>query len=535
MKKLILTDKSDFAQIHQLGGVYIDKTKEIYDCIGKGSYFFISRPRRFGKSLLCSTLKEMFSGNRELFKGLWIDGSDWSWEKHPVIHLDMTLAAGSNNTSARIQKNLCAQLQDIAQDYAVELAPDTDPVSLLTALIKILNKKFGLGVVVIIDEYDKPVLDLVDKASIRDEVHTILGDFYAPLKALETNLRFVLLTGVYKFSRASLFSKLNNLTDLTFESKAGTLLGYTQEEVESYFSEEIDALAAKEKLTRTEMIEKLRDNYNGYHFGLDKSSAELSPGVYNPFGLNHTFKANQMKEEWFLSGSPSFLIKKIKEGNFEKIGPEGLDVDFGILNNSTDPEGINATTLLYYAGYATMQEFDKDTRYVRLNYPNLEVSEATAKELYALFVNSGELSITHKIALKIATCFQTGQFDNLKELFNQALAQLSYQIILSHEKYFQTVILLLLNMSRLRVSAEIPSNDGSMDIVIEMHNKIIILELKFNKPATEGLQQIKDKNYAKKFRALGLPITAVGLSIALGKNTEKSKCVVDLAVEKLSN
>ncbi len=533
MKKLILTSKANFAEIRQLGGLYVDKTKEIYDCIGKDSYYFLSRPRRFGKSLLCSTLKEMFSGNRELFKGLWLDSSDWSWEKHPVIHLSMIDMAGEQNDAAGIEEKLRIRLNNIAQNYGVQLSTSSYIDLVFTVLVEALYKKTGSKVVIIVDEYDKPMLDLIGKTEVQAEVHSVLRSFYGTFKALESSVRFVFLTGVYKFSKTSVFSSLNNLNDLTFLPKAGTLLGYTQEEVELYFSEEIDALAISLGIDRTQTLERLQDKYNGYHFGVNVDTRQLSPGVYNPFGLNHTFAETQMFEKWFESGSPSFLIKKIAEGNFKDVGPEGLDVDFGALNNSCDPDAITATSLLYYAGYATMQEFDSHTRYVRLGYPNSEIAEATSKELFALFVGSSELSPTHKIALKIADCLQSHQLDNLKDLFNQALAQLTYKIILNHEKYFQTVILLMLNMTRLRAHAEIPTNDGSMDIVVETRSEIFIIELKFNKPAAEGLRQIKDKNYAKKFKIQGLPITAIGLSITLQKEADMHKCVADVAIEKL--
>jgi hypothetical protein len=532
MKKLILTDKANFADIRRLGGVYVDKTKDIYDCIGQGSYYFFSRPRRFGKSLLCSTLKEMFSGNRELFKGLWLDGSDWSWDKHPVIYLDMTLVAGKQNNAKNFIQKLSDALREVAEQYDVALSLDAGIDHVFSQLVKSLKKKTGCKVVVIIDEYDKPVLDLVDQPEPRNQVHAILSSFYAPLKALETDLRFVLLTGVYKFTQTSIFSNLNNLNDLTFLPKAGTLVGYTQEEVESYFSDEIDELGLSLGISRVQTLERLRNEYNGYHFGVNVNTGQLSPGVYNPFAMNHSFAANQMLKSWFESGSPTFLIKKIEAGVFQDIGPEGLEVAFNDLKNSCNPDAITAISLLYYAGYATMNEFDRHTGLVRLGYPNLEVSQATSKELLALF-SKDSLTATYKLALKIADCFYNQQFEGLKKLFDQALAQLTYQIILSHEKYFQTVILLILQMGKLKASAEIPTNDGSMDIVIEIAHEIFIMELKFNKSAADGLKQIKDKNYAKKFKSLGLPITAVGLNIALGENIKKSKCVIDVAVEKL--
>ncbi|MBM3887249.1 hypothetical protein FJ364_04945, partial [Candidatus Dependentiae bacterium] len=328
------------------------------------------------------------------------------------------------------------------------------------------------------------------------------------------------------------FSSLNNLNDLTFLPKAGTLLGYTQEEVESYFSEEIDALGSSLGISRAQTLERLRDEYNGYHFGVTRNTGTLTQGVYNPFALNHTFAANDMLKKWFESGSPKYLIKKIEEGHFEEIGPIGLNTDFDMLNNSYNPEEVTALSLLYYAGYATMISFTTGRDKVRLSAPNLEVSQATSKELLNIF-KKNKASNLLDIAWDIADCFRNKKFKFLKDFFNQALAQLTYQIIVSEEKYFQTVILLILQMGKLRATAEIPTNDGRMDIVIELHNAIFIVEVKFNQPAAAGLQQIKNKDYAKKFKAQSLPITAVGLSIALGTNVPKAKCVIDIAIENL--
>lgn len=532
MKKLILTSQSNFSEIRQQGGVYVDKTKEIYDCIGKDTYYFLSRPRRFGKSLLCSTLKEMFSGNRELFKCLWLDSSDWQWTTHPVIHLNMTDMAGERNTAAGVEEKLRVRLNIIAEQYGVELSKSSFIDLVFTVLVESLHKKTGRKVVIIVDEYDKPILDLIDKPEEQKEVHSVLRSFYGTFKALEASLRFVFLTGVYKFTQTSIFSNLNNLNDLTFSPKAGTLLGYTQDEVESYFSEEIDALGESLGLNRNQTLERLREQYNGYRFGVNVNTGQLSPGVYNPFGMNHTFAANQMLEKWFASGSPSFLIKKIKANSFKEIGPEGLSINFRALNNSYDPEDITPLSLLYYAGYATMISFTPETKKVRLAYPNLEVSQAISEEFINIF-KTNNASDLFDLAWDIANCFRKHQLDSLKDLFNQALAQLTYQIIISQEKYFQTVILLLIHMGKLQANAEIPTNDGRMDIVIETSGEIFIVEIKFNKPAAEGLQQIKDKDYAKKFRAKGLKLTAVGLSISLEHAAGTKNCIFDVVAEQL--
>ncbi len=530
MRRSIPTTRAEFPSIRKTNSVYVDKTKQIYDCmLGPEPYYFLARPRRFGKSLLCTTLREIFLGNKDLFKGLWIEQSDWAWEIHPVIHLDMTFAAGEDNTIKKMEESIRMSLDEHARKYGLLFSPAESIGTDFRNLVTQLSEKTGKGVVIIIDEYDKPILDLVNKPEQRMVIHEALRSFYAPLKPLEKYVRTVFLTGVYKFTQTSIFSNLNNLLDLTFSRKAGTLVGYTQAEVTTYFSEEIDALALELGCNKEQMLERLRLQYNGYRFGVNVNTGQLSESVYNSYALNNVFAALEMTEKWFTSGSPSFLIKKIQSGNFEAISPGGLHTSFSALQNSCSPNDISATSLLYYAGYATLQAYNPlPPKTAHIGYPNLEVSEAIANELLALF-RRGEPSLLIRIAFEITECLKKHQITQLKELFNQALAQITYQIIIQKEHYFQTVILLILQMGRLQAEAEVPTNNGRMDIVITLPDEIIIVELKFNEPAVDGLQQIIDKDYAKKFRAQGKRLTAVGLSVALGEDVEQKKCVVDIA------
>lgn len=243
-KKLFLTSMAVFKNIREQGGVYVDKTKQMYDCITEDRFYFFARPRRFGKSLLCRTMEELFKGNRKLFKGLWIDKSDWKWEQHPVIYLDMTLAAGRNRAVEGFWDAIHGMLQDIAHDYGIKVTRSKVPADHFKALIRALNIKFSKGVVVIIDEYDKPILDHISAGHPYQEMHRDISDLYAVLKSSEKYLRLAFLTGVFKFTQTSIFSNLNNLNDLTFAPRASELVGYTQEELESNFGEEIDLLAA---------------------------------------------------------------------------------------------------------------------------------------------------------------------------------------------------------------------------------------------------------------------------------------------------
>lgn len=530
-KKLFLTSRASFKDIREQGAVYVDKTKQIYDCIGKDVYYFLARPRRFGKSILCRTLEQLFLGNRPLFKGLWIDKSDWLWKKHPVIYLDMSKVAGGETTTKEFRKVICKRFQKIAHEYDVTIDPTDTPQEQLSDLIEFVSAKYNLGAVVIIDEYDKPILDLIAAGKPYKAMHNLLSTLYAQLKPAEEYLRFVFITGVFKFTQTSIFSKLNNLNDLTFAHQAGDLVGYTQEELEHNFSEEIDLLAAKESLDKAAMLEKLRAEYNGYCFGIDVSSEKLSPSVYNPYAINHTFFANQMVQKWFASGSPSFLIQKIKEGNFEVIDPNGCLVNFGDLATSCDPSAVNALSLLYYTGYATLAEYTKGIDEVRLVYPNEEVARATASHLVALFQNTTSSTLL-RIAWNIGEAFRNNKLALVEDLLEQAFAQLTYQIFVSKEKYFQSMIMLILMMGKLRVEAEVATSLGRADLIVYLANRIFIIETKFNKPAKNGLDQIKDRSYMNKFLVAQLPIEAVGISVNLKK--EKKKKLFEVVWENIA-
>jgi hypothetical protein len=536
MKRLILTDQSSFKDIREQSAVYIDKTKQIYATLERGKFFFFARPRRFGKSLLCSTLVELFKGNRALFKDLWIDNSDWQWQAHPVIHLDMSIAAGSNATVSSFNESIKARLADIAKEYNVQTRSFELPGGQLAELIKVLHEATGVGVAVIVDEYDKPILDKVTSMGDYEQLHSALSSFYAPLKYLSSSLSLVFMTGVYKFAKTSVFSNLNNLRDLTFDPRAADLVGYTQEELESIFSAEIDVLAAKKQVTRTAMLATLREQYNGYKFGLELTTGTLSQSVYNSFAMNHVFESSDLVEKWFPSGSPSFLIKKIKEGNFEFIAQEGITTSFKNLDESCGPENISAVSLLYYAGYATLSSYDVESKLAVLMSPNSEVSEAMAGHLLALFKKSSAADL-ELIAWQLAQSFRFNTLDLIKDQLNQALAQLTYKVLLGEEHYFQLMMHMLLIIGRLNPQLEKSTNHGRMDMVIELPTRIFIIELKFNKSAQEGMNQIKAKKYVQKYQVKSLPIMGVGINIALKGNNKPeggdNRCVFDVVFEQL--
>jgi hypothetical protein len=442
--------------------------------------------------------------------------------------------AGKDRTKARIEQELLASLREQANLLGVQTTEQTDAASYFKRLITAAAELYKTGVVLIIDEYDKPILDLVNNPTERDEVHKLLGDVYGQIKNLGDQLRLVFMTGVYKFAQTSIFSNLNHFFDLTFTPLAATVVGYTQEELEANFSTEIDTLAADLGLNRAGMFTLLREQYNGYRFGVNLKNGLLSQSVYNSFAMNHVFAANDLIKKWFASGSPSFLIEQVKAGTFITIAQEGLSMDFSELDASCSPNALSAQTLLYYAGYATMAAYDPRINYVTLVYPNKEVAHAMSTQMITLFSRTDSQTALSKLIKDLALSFLDSKLDRVKEILNQALAQFSYEIMLPYEDYFQSLLFLMLQAGNLDVYPEVHTNSTRMDIVVKTPAAIYILELKFNKPAADGLNQIFEKKYFQRYLALERPIIAMGISFTLKEGAKGDEPLQNRAIADLT-
>ena len=380
--KTIFVSKSSFDYIMLNNGLYIDKTKEIYHNLLKAGnqYYFLVRPRRFGKSLLCSTLSNFFGGKQKevLFQDLWIGKSGlWDFEKeeHPVIHLDMSKAAGTDSNVNNFKIKVRSVLGKIARSAGVKLncASEGPIETFLQELIWSLEEKYNKPVVVIIDEYDKPILDLIDEPKEMEAVRKSLQTFYSVLKSEESNLRLVFITGLYKFTEMSMFSTLNNLIDISLKLSAGTLVGYTESEIKEYFCDHIQAFKAELKITDDDVLmNELRERYNGYRFGLDTASGTISEPIYNPFAINYVFEALQLSDEWSVSGSASMLSKKLIEHGYSYESMLTTSVDH--LKSSCRPAEMSLTSLMYYGGYATIDKYDKATNDLYLKIPNKSIN-----------------------------------------------------------------------------------------------------------------------------------------------------------------
>ena len=525
--QLICVDEQHFPEIRKKCGVYVDKTRALYNCIQDGKYFFISRPRRFGKSLLCSTLAALFAGKKDLFKGLWIESSDWAWEEYPVLHFDMTRASSPTNTADNVKNGLMLQLQTFAQQHGIVGIAQPNHEQYFSELIKALHAKTGKQVVVIVDEYDKPLLDVIEHKDRYMAIQEVLRGFYGQLKASSEHLRFVLLTGVFKFAKTSVFSGLNNLQDLTFNPDAAELLGYTQQEINDNFPEHIQGMCKKLSKNHAEFFEILQEQYNGYAFGIDTDNATINGAVYNPFAINHVFHRQQLVEQWFASATPTFLIQKLKERSFAGFDPSELVFSFGELNDSCNPDKITALSLLYYAGYMTLKAYNKRQKTVSIDFPNAEVAQAFSGALLQEIMNR-PISSFGIITRKINDLFYANNLQELKETLNQALAQMPYHLFGTQESYYQSIIYLLFNASSVVTLAEDMMNRGRMDITVLLPESVYIFELKMNQSATVALQQIKSRDYAAKYRHLGRKIYAVGIELSNG-----DRIIKDLQFEML--
>ncbi|MEY4203246.1 MAG: hypothetical protein RL013_949 [Bacteroidota bacterium] len=489
----------DFRGLIEGGYKYIDKTMYLHRMATTGKYYFLSRPRRFGKSLTVSTLSELYKGSRELFKGLWIEDK-WDWSrKHPVIRLSFK---DINFEQRGLEEPLSERITEIGRNNQIQLVAKSARDRMRELIIALSGPR---KVVVLIDEYDAPIVHYlgvnVDKSI---ENRECLRAFYSVLKEMDEYLELVFLTGVSKFSKTGIFSGLNNLTDLTMHPQFATMLGYTQEELEYYFSEAITATALKMKLSREELLEELRIWYNGYRFEEDADR------VYNPVSVNNFFSVGKFQNFWFATGTPTFLINLLrKEGiyelHFPPLNPGGFE--------TFELERLKVEAILFQTGYLTIQSRDEDGLLV-LDYPNKEVRDSMIENLIEGFVGvNTERSASLVISLRKA--FFADDLEQVFRILQTVFANIPYQLYDKHpEKFYHAAIHLLFTYMGLRVRSEVCTSDGRVDSMVETPTRFYILEFKLDKSAGEALEQIKQKKYYRSAWESGKPVTCVGVNFS---------------------
>ena len=500
-----------FDRIIEDGYVYVDKTDMIYDLTHEGGIYFLSRPRRFGKSLLVSTLKNYYLGRKDLFKGLAIDGMEKEWNVYPVFHVDFN---GSDFTQAGVlEKRINGYVSDWEKEYGV--VSDGDTLDLGGRFIKILeaaHAKTGRRAVVLIDEYDKPILDVLDMSrELEDRHRNVLKAFYSVFKGADAHLQFVLLTGVTKFSQVSVFSGFNQPKDISMDARYETLCGITQDELEHYFSSPISDLAVEYQCTPDEMRQRLRRQYDGYHF------SKRMTGVYNPFSLLNALDSLSVDDYWFRSGTPTYLIRLLahfNENMNELTGKYYAMEEF--IDYKADVE--RPLPMIYQSGYLTIKDYNMRHNTFLLDFPNDEV-----KKGFLTMIASSYLQPRERLngwIFDVIDAMEAGEADSLRTLFTSFLSSIPYTMRrkdneAERERYFQYTFYLVMRLiSVYTVYTEKVQSQGRVDCVVETPQYVYIFEFKLDGTADEALRQIEDKGYAREYESDSRRVFKIGASFS---------------------
>ncbi len=501
MKKLPIGLQT-FSHLIEQDCVYIDKTALIYQLITQGSYYFFSRPRRFGKSLLISTLSALFSGKEELFAGLAISKLPYDWKVHPVIHLSFAGISCESPTS--LIKGLKLRLQDIADDYDIAVDNELKPSEILYVLVKKLSKQDK--VVLLIDEYDYSILQHIHKPDQAESIRSVLRDFYSTIKDLDPYFRFVFLTGVSRFSKTSIFSGLNNLNDISLSEKYNALVGYTKEEIVTSFNDHLVVLAHKMNYSQEQLLANITLWYDGYLFCHNEDLAK----IYNPFSLLLLLEKHAFSNYWFETGTPTFLIKLLKVKNYPVQNFERIEASAGELGQF-DIENIDLKTLLFQTGYLTIKSYDAESHNYVLGYVNKETVDSLGQHIIKAMAEIS-LASTNSLVVRLLKSFDQLDFTKAFELLTHFFSEIPYTIHLDAERDYQKIFYFILKMIGADIIVEQPTNVGRIDAVLQTKSYCFIIEFKINAPVVKAMKQIEEKKYYQSYLSSGKKIVLVGIT-----------------------
>ena len=493
------------------GYIYVDKTQFALELIQTGKHYFLSRPRRFGKSLFVSTLEEIFKGNKALFEGCHIAQSNYDWKTHPVLLLNF--GDIKNKTPEKLEIDLRDTLNTIGEEQGIEVVkPSLE--SHLKALIKALAKNGR--VVVLIDEYDKPLIDNLHNPEVVEGNRRILQDFFGVLKNLDKHIEFTFITGVSKFSKVALFSGANHLEDISMNAQYADMMGYTQEELTEYFGQHIQAItqgrnAQGQSTNEEEVLAEIKDWYNGYRF----SKAERY--VYNPFSTLHFFKIREAASYWFASATPSFLVEKLKKRPQEVTSLSQMLATQDDLGDIHEVDAIPLPALLFQAGYLTIQDYQVDLGAYQLDFPNKEVRKGFFISMLTVLGKLPSLKVT-RMADKLRASLSTLELDTFFSIIKTHFSKITYHTY-QHDKEgpYQALFLTFLELSGIHTQSEIATNKGRMDVLCQLSNMFYIFELKVDQRADKAMEQILDQEYSQLCRHQGKQIVVMGISFSSNK------------------
>ena len=479
----------DFESLRTGGYLYIDKTALIYKLQGEGKYYFLSRPRRFGKSLLISTMEAYFLGKKELFKGLAMEQLEQDWTVYPVLHLDLNTAEyrKENDLSEELNRNLL-RWESVYGKGEGEVSSSQR----FAGVIERACNQTGRKVVILIDEYDKPLLNSIGNPELQDHYRSQMKAFYSVMKTQDRYIKFGFITGVTRFSKVSIFSDLNNFTDISMDPRYVEICGITEREIHDHIDSEVEELAMANDLTKEECFAQLKDYYDGYHF------RQNSVGLYNPFSLLNTLSSKVFSDYWFETGTPTFLVEILKKTNYNLNNITRERVTGDVLGNISDMY-VNPIPVIYQSGYLTIKGYDKRFESYHLGFPNREVEKGFVKYLSRSY---SRLGIDNSFSIdNFVLELEAGKVESFMRRLEALFADNDYRVQGNQELYFQNVLYVFFKLLGFYVEVERPTSDGRMDLIVKTDDYIYIFEFKLDKSADEALQQIEDKGYALPYAA----------------------------------
>ena len=497
-----------FSEVREGDYIYIDKTDMVYRMTQSFKYVFLSRPRRFGKSLLASTLHSYFSGKKELFKGLAIERLETEWTEHPVLHFDMSL--GKHMGKEQLERFLGERLAFEERKYGID-NPATDINDRFTNLIVAAYEKTGRQAVVLIDEYDAPLLDVVHEDELLPQLRQVMRNFYSPLKACDPYLRFVFLTGITKFSQMSIFSELNNLKNVSMMPEYAGICGITEEELTEQLADYVEALAESQGKTHEEALQQLKQNYDGYHF------CWPSPDIFNPFSLLNALSDKRVGSYWFASGTPTYLIEMMRKFG---VAPSQIGRNRAMASAFDAPTErmTSLTPLLYQSGYTTIKDYNPISGLYTLDIPNSEIRIGLMESLLPNYVQSAANEGLTAIADMYMALLE-GDLDGMLRQLQQFLLTVPYCDNTNYEGHYQQMLYVIFSLLGRYVDVEVRTATGRVDMVMQAFGKLYLFELKLNRSAAAAMQQINLNDYPARFSQSGLPIVKVGINFDTATRT----------------
>ena len=499
-----------FSEVIRGSYTYVDKTDLVWEMAHYAKYIFLSRPRRFGKSLLTTTLESYFKGEKELFEGLKIMNLEQEWQQYPVIRLSLSMAKNQDSPDA-LRDRLLLLLKPYREEYGRDPEEKT-PGGVLAGLIGRAYKKEGRQVVVLIDEYDAPLLDVLYEKEMLDPMRKVMQEFYQPLKDCEAMIRFCFITGITKFSQLSIFSTINNLKNITMLPQFSAICGITEHEVRTVLAEGIESMAAEYGCPADEMFERIKTRYDGYHFSKE------SEDIYNPYSLLNAFTDCELANYWFESGTPSFLIRQMKHFRTDITSLDRMEVSSSAFDKPTEAM-TSALPLLYQSGYLTIKDYDPESLMFTLAIPNQEVRIGYTEGLLPTYIGIEASDVQAGFALKFWRALKQHDADLAMREMQAYMAAIPYvegfkkklAEAATAEGFYEYTLYLIFSMLNVYVRTQVKCAGGRVDMVVWMPDTIYVFELKVNGSAQEALQQIDEKSHAIPYQTDNRPVVKVGV------------------------